>query len=138
VPIEQYRKSFRQVQKYIERDIANTLTLQAAELMKAPSKEGAQQMVAKLTNLKRKLENYMQEAEMFCSRSLARMKHLDSLFQHKSTSDPDYRRWCHVMLERLLVDYMLREGLVETAKRISTEEYLKVEKQEKESDLGLR
>lgn len=40
----------------------------------------------------------------------------------------DYIRWSHTRLERILVDYMLRNGMSETATQLANDEHLEVRK----------
>lgn len=57
-------------------------------------------------------------------RSKARLDHLTALTQTTTTSDDAYLRWSQIRLDRILVDYMLRQGYTKTAKRLAADSHI--------------
>lgn len=68
---------------------------------------------------RRKLEKYWQEERLHAKQLRARVNHLASIANVTSVRAPEFQRWSHERLNRVIVDYLLREGLTETAKRVA-------------------
>lgn len=128
VPYEQMRKTFRTSQRILEKEMAN-LTSTSSDLAKRsltgstnPEEicKALDGMLERLNKLKRKLEETKAEERTYTSRSRARLEHLNDLMGMKSYEEPEYARWSRTRLNRILVDYMLREGLMGTATKMST------------------
>lgn len=79
-------------------------------------------MIARTQNLKRKLGGCAEEEERLHRQSKARVQHLGDLYTMQSLDDVRYERWSRKRLDRLLVDYMLREGFTESAELLAGEE----------------
>ncbi|KAJ3394529.1 GID complex subunit containing RING finger motif [Lobulomyces angularis] len=132
VPLEQFKRAIRNSQKYIEREMLH-LNAQVLEFSKkkVPSlddeesrkqqEKALDHLITRLEILKRKLVETKQEEEMFCQRIKKRFIHLDELRQIQFADGEDFERWSKVKLDRLLVDFMLRKGLMETAKLTAEE-----------------
>ncbi|OZJ06587.1 hypothetical protein BZG36_00627 [Bifiguratus adelaidae] len=130
VPYEQLKKSFRTAQKHTERDLASAATavnnvLKSVELQESGSaneEEMSKQLdgaIAKLQSLKRKLGDVTQQQSTYLSRSKARLDHFNELSSITSIEMPEFQRWSRIRLNRILVDYLLRKGLNETAKLLA-------------------
>lgn len=52
---------------------------------------------------------------------MARIRHLEELYEIPSLADVKYEDWSRVRLDRLLVDYMLRMGYVGSARQLAVE-----------------
>jgi len=78
--------------------------------------------VGRLQNLKRKLTDIKSEESLYVSRSRQRLEHLNGLTKIPTANSDAYTRWSRVRLDRILVDYMLREGFNETAGQLAREE----------------
>lgn len=78
-------------------------------------------MVSRLQELKRKLEMLHEEEERFQRQGRVRIEHLHTLYEIPSLTDVKYDEWSRKRLDRLLVDYMLRNGYHESAKMLAYE-----------------
>jgi hypothetical protein len=81
-------------------------------------------MISKMKGLKRKLEACAEEEQRLQEHSEARIKHLNELYAIQSLDDVKYGTWGRTRLDRLLVDYMLRNGFVESAKDLTKEAHI--------------
>eukprot|EP00842_Homolaphlyctis_polyrhiza_P005400 jgi/Hompol1/5861/HPOL_001115-RA len=120
VPLEQLKKAFRTSQKYIEKEMTTLSTQMDAAMAKAPTKpEEAiailDTTLTKLQNLKRKLAETKVEEDLYANRTRIRIDHLAEMMQIPSLETESYTRWSKIRLSRILVDYMLRQGLIESA-----------------------
>ena len=66
------------------------------------------------------------EESLYVSRSRQRLEHLNGLTKIPTANSDAYTRWSRVRLDRILVDYMLREGFNETAGQLAREEGIEV------------
>lgn len=123
LPYELLRKNFKVAQTAVDRDstaikdglkkTANAAVTQSSspdEIMK-----NLDSMVARMQGLKRKLESCAEEDERLRKHSLARIEHLSELYTIPSLDDVKYERWSRVRLNRLLSDYLLRNGHCKSA-----------------------
>ena len=123
LPYELLRKNFKTAQTAVERDsttvkdglkkAANAAVTQSSspdEILK-----NLDSMVARMQGLKRKLEACAEEDERLREHSLARIEHLSELYTIPSLDDVKYERWSRVRLNRLLGDYLLRNGYCKSA-----------------------
>ena len=78
-------------------------------------------MINRLNNLKRKLLQAQEEQDKLFKESKARLEHLNDLFSIPSLADVKYEEWSKVRLNRLLVDYLLRKGYMQTAQLLAKE-----------------
>lgn len=78
-------------------------------------------MLARMRGLKRKLNACAEEETRLQQQSQARIKHLSSLYDMKSLDDVKYEEWSRTRLDRLLVDYLLRNGYEESAAALAKE-----------------
>lgn len=65
---------------------------------------------------------------MHARRLKNRVVHLNTISGVTSVKAPEFQQWSKTRLNRLVVDYLLREGLTETAKLVATENDVEVKK----------
>ncbi|CAJ0760398.1 10775_t:CDS:10 [Entrophospora sp. SA101] len=130
VPLEQLKKTLRTSQKDIEKELSR-VTQTVNDLAVKSTKEGVnffetantiENMVGRLNTLKRKLNDSKAEGAIYLSRSKQRLAHLNELTRITNPGSEDYTRWSRVRLDRILVDYMLREGFSKTAGQLAKDE----------------
>ncbi|KAL1936527.1 hypothetical protein VTP01DRAFT_661 [Rhizomucor pusillus] len=129
VPYEQLRKSVKYSNKHLEVQIGNILDginrcSEAAarnEVTPAQAAETMDQLLQQLESTKRKLEKYWNEEAYHTKRLKARISHLNEISHVTSVKAPEFQHWSKVRLNRVIVDYLLREGLTETARRVAAE-----------------
>ncbi|KAL3423539.1 Protein FYV10 [Phlyctema vagabunda] len=78
-------------------------------------------MIARMRGLKRKLTTYAEEEGRIQSQSASRISHLGELYGMQSLDDVKYEAWSRKRLDRLLVDYLLRNGYKESATALAKE-----------------
>ncbi|KDQ20772.1 hypothetical protein BOTBODRAFT_26790 [Botryobasidium botryosum FD-172 SS1] len=130
IPYEQFRKTFRTSQKHIERELG---AVQAAtvDLVKraregtcdaAETARAIDGMIARAEGLKRKLSelhtNTTVPVQATIRRRLEDLAMVESL---SSTDDPRFESWAETRLDRWLVDWALRNGREETARKLAQE-----------------
>jgi len=129
MPYELSRRNFKTAQRYLERETSTLLT-SLSSTTKSSSKSSSTQnstlesldaMITKMNGLKRKLEGLHEEELEIHRHSKARLGHLEDLFEVKSLVDVKYDEWSRIRLNRLLVDYLLREGYSEAAAHLAQE-----------------
>lgn len=123
VPHELLRKNLKSAQRQIE--IANKSITSAVQTN--PTQSPADTLasldatLAKAQSLKRKLEALQAEEKALQRQQKARIEHLEHLHEIPNLADVKYDAWSHVRLDRLLVDYMLRQGYTESARELAKE-----------------
>ena len=129
MPYELSRRNFKTAQRYLERE-TTTLLSSLTTTSKAASKssttaattlESLDSMISKMNGLKRKLEGLHEEELKIHRHSKARLAHLQDLFEVQSLADVKYDEWSRIRLNRLLVDYLLREGYNDAAAHLAQE-----------------
>ncbi|KAJ2795391.1 GID complex subunit containing RING finger motif [Coemansia guatemalensis] len=124
-PLEQLKRTVRQSQRQVERE-----TAQVNAALKSLIKEGdsvaagdmadtLDEQVGRLKELRRKLEEAKQEEALLIQRSKQRAADLHELNEFESSTQPEFQRWCRARLDRVLIDYMLRSGNVDTAHKLA-------------------
>jgi macrophage erythroblast attacher len=78
-------------------------------------------MISRFKNLKRKVESLRSEEVSVHEQSKRRLEHLDELFKVEDLTTPAYTKWSGTRLDRMLVDYMVRQGFGESAKALAEE-----------------
>ncbi|KAF2259594.1 protein FYV10 [Lojkania enalia] len=128
LPYELSRRTFKNAQRYLDRDTKDLLaTLQtttaSATKTSAPTAtlDALDAMIAKMQGLKRKLEVLHDDENKINKSSKARIAHLQELFEVQGLEDVRYEEWSRVRLARLLVDYLLRSGYSESAAHLAAE-----------------
>lgn len=125
LPHELLRKNLKTAQRHIE-GTNKTLTASVAALN---AKQKPVDVLASLDatllkaqTLKRKLEALQSEERALHRQQRARIEHLQVLHEIPSLADVKYDTWAHVRLDRLLVDYLLRQGFTESARELARED----------------
>lgn len=78
------------------------------------------------TSILYQLKKYWQEESVHARRLKNRVVHLNTISGITSVKAPEFQQWSKTRLNRLVVDYLLREGLTETAKLVATENDVEV------------
>ncbi|QSZ30506.1 hypothetical protein DSL72_000060 [Monilinia vaccinii-corymbosi] len=123
LPLELLRKNFKVVQLNVEKEgtgVKAALREAADASLNARASpddvlKNLDSMLARMRGLKRKLNACAEEETRLQQQSQARIKHLSSLYDMKSLDDVKYEEWSRIRLDRLLVDYLLRNGYKESA-----------------------
>lgn len=79
-------------------------------------------MINRMQGLKRKLATLHAEERSLHQASKARLHHLDDLYRCQSLADVKYDEWSKVRLNRLLVEYLVRQGFHQSAAALAREE----------------
>lgn len=129
VPLEQLKKAFKSSQKAFEKDllavISNTDTcgkgIASGTISVEDSTKAMEAIITRLQGLKRKLEETKAEEANYVNRSRIRLEHLNELSMMTSQEQPSYIRWSKTRHDRIMVDYALRQGLIDTASKIASD-----------------
>ena len=124
LPHELLRKNLKNAQRQIEianKGITSSLSSDAKKPDDALASLDA--TLARAQNLKRKLEALHNEEKQLHRQQKARVEHLQALHEIPSLADVKYDSWAHQRLDRLLVDYLLRQGYVDSARQLAAERH---------------
>ncbi|KAK5170439.1 GID complex subunit containing RING finger motif [Saxophila tyrrhenica] len=123
LPNELLRKNLKSAQRQIEMTNKNVTSAIQASTNQSPAETLASldSTLAKAQNLKRKLEALQIEENALHKQQKSRIQHLQELHEIPSLADVKYDHWSHTRLDRLLVDYLLRQGYTESAKELARE-----------------
>jgi macrophage erythroblast attacher len=132
LPYELLRKNFKVAQLSVERDstaVKQSLKDTANACLSNSSTpdevlKNLDSMIARMRGLKRKLTACADEEKRLQSHSQARIRHLGELYSMQSLDDVKYEVWSRTRLDRLLVDYMLRNGYVQSATALAQEKQI--------------
>jgi macrophage erythroblast attacher len=126
VPYEQLRKSFRIQYKYIEKELAalqekiekcvndSSLSPEKASQTIDILLKQVDKLTQKLTDIKRDDLDYSTKIEK-------RIMNLKEIEKVTSPQAPEFIHWSKTRLDRVIVDYLLREGMSTTARRVAEE-----------------
>lgn len=78
-------------------------------------------MIARMRGVKRKLSAGADEEQRLYRQVDARVKHLDELSHMHTFEDVKYEQWSRKRLDRLLVDYLMRQGYGDSARALVEE-----------------
>ncbi|KAF2725870.1 putative negative regulation of gluconeogenesis [Polychaeton citri CBS 116435] len=123
LPHELLRKNLKSAQRQIEitnKAVFSVITVKPPQ-SPADTLSSLDATLAKAQNLKRKLEALHEEEKGLHKQQKARINHLKSLHDCQGLADVKYEDWSRVRLDRLLVDYLLRQGYTESARQLSQE-----------------
>ncbi|KAI1920158.1 GID complex subunit containing RING finger motif [Ophidiomyces ophidiicola] len=127
VPYELARRNFKSTQRVVEREREQILPIlkDTANASLSGTQDTAQTlealdtMIARMQNLKRKMETLHDEEKKIATQSQKRLQHIQNLYQIPSLADVKYEQWSRTRLNRLLADHMLRSGYLESAKQLA-------------------
>lgn len=123
LPPELLRKTLKSAQRHIEiTNKALTTTLPAAAKNSNEALAALDATLAKAQTLKRKLEALHAEERAVHRQQRARIAHLEALHRVESLADVSYDIWAHTRLDRLVVDYLLRQGWINSARQLAAEQ----------------
>lgn len=74
-----------------------------------------------MQGLKRKLDTLREEEKALHNASRRRLQHLQDLYEIPSLADVKFDDWSKVRLNRLLVEYLVRQGYQESARALAEE-----------------
>lgn len=123
LPNELLRKNLKSAQRQIELTNKNVTSALSTSKDQSPAETLASldATLAKAQNLKRKLEGLQAEEKALHRQQKARVQHLSELHEIPSLADVKYDHWSQVRLDRLLVDYLLRQGHLQSARDLARE-----------------
>jgi macrophage erythroblast attacher len=119
------RQTFKSAQRAIEHASKNVLAdfkaAQQSASKSSPEKtfNDIDGMISRMSTLKRKLESLHEEEQKYNRASRVRIEHLQTLYDVQSLVDVKYDEWSRTRLSRLLVDYLLRSGYVNSASALA-------------------
>ena len=126
LPQEILRKNFKIAQGSVERENKFVLPLlksaanasfQGADTSK--TLQSLDNMIDRLNSLKRKIQIIHEEEHALHMASRRRLEHLGHLYKMQSLADVKYDEWSRVRLDRLLVEYLIRQGYSESARALA-------------------
>ncbi|KAF9183499.1 Golgi transport complex subunit 4 [Haplosporangium sp. Z 767] len=132
IPIEKLRSSLRVSQKHIEKEIA-TLNKTVSDISKKSAKGelspkevevALEEIVKRLSTLKRKLKDTRAEESLYSQRTKVRLQHLQDFTTINTLDSEDFARWSRIRLNRILIDSMLRDGFRKTAMLLAKSEHI--------------
>ncbi|KAF3769644.1 hypothetical protein M406DRAFT_284066 [Cryphonectria parasitica EP155] len=127
LPYELLHTNFRAARFTVEKEgssIKKTLKDSANTALKGGTTPGdvlknLDTMIARMRGIKRKLSACADEEARLYRQVDARAKHLSELHDIRVFEDVKYEQWSRVRLDRLLVDYLMRQGYEESAKALA-------------------
>ncbi|XP_024383272.1 protein MAEA homolog [Physcomitrium patens] len=121
VPFEHLKKAMRLSTRFVEKEVNAVYAGVADAIDKDMSKEEAVQrlttLVSRLQGLKRKLDESNKGEQVQVQRCRARIDHL-SMLQGENGKENELQ-WNNTRVQRILVDYMLRNSYYDTAFRLA-------------------
>ena len=78
-------------------------------------------MIARLHTLKRKMESLCEEEKELHESSRRRLEHLQDLYGMESLVDVKYDEWSRLRLDRFIIEYLVRQGYVMSARALAKE-----------------
>ncbi|KAI8989264.1 CTLH/CRA C-terminal to lish motif domain-containing protein [Pilobolus umbonatus] len=124
VPYEQLRKSLRLQYKYIEKELLHINSkiehcLKNKSLSPEKASEVLHDLTKSLNKLTTKLDRLKEEERIYTTRIDKRLHYLQQIENVTSPKSPEFISWSKIKLDRVIVDYLLREGMTETAKEVA-------------------
>ncbi|CZR54585.1 related to macrophage erythroblast attacher [Phialocephala subalpina] len=128
LPFELLRKNFKLAHLHVEKDslavksaLKETATSSLSSSAPDDVLKNVDSMLARMRGLKRKLTACAEEETRLHQQSQSRIRHLGELYTMQSLDDVRYEEWSRTRLDRLLVDYLLRNGYKESAGALAKE-----------------
>ncbi|KKA26620.1 hypothetical protein TD95_002925 [Thielaviopsis punctulata] len=122
LPYELLRKNFRSAHFAIEKENAN-LRSAAESAAKAAMRQTADKqatlqsldtMIEQAEALKRKLNDFVAEEEKIATNLEKRLDYMGAIYNMNTYEDVGYESWSRTRLDRLMVEYMLQQGFIES------------------------
>lgn len=125
LPHELLRKNLKSAQRQIESaNKSMTAAISDKTTNPADALAAIDAALAKAQNLKRKLEALHTEERSIHKSQRARIQHMEELHSIQGLADVRYEKWAHIRLDRLLVDYLLRQGYISAARDLAKEKHV--------------
>ncbi|KAI0399930.1 CTLH/CRA C-terminal to lish motif domain-containing protein [Xylaria palmicola] len=129
LPVELLRKNLRSARYEVEKDgsyVKETLKKTATDSVNGRVSQQdvvrtLDLMIARVRGVKRKLTAFADEEGRLHRHEEARVRHLTELYGMYTVDDVKYEGWSRTRLDRLLTDYMLRQGYVDSARALARE-----------------
>lgn len=123
LPYELHRNNFKAAQRNIEQSQTKVEELIRAALRNVTAnprdaEASIDAATARLKTLRAKLQSLDKTQRTLVGQSDARLAHAEDLYAVQSLTDAGYEKWSRTRLDRLLVDYMARNGFVRSAKQL--------------------
>ncbi|KAJ3310598.1 GID complex subunit containing RING finger motif [Boothiomyces sp. JEL0838] len=120
VPLERLKRSFRSSQKVIEKEISS-LVNKLNDICASPEidQQALKDLAGRLKLLKAKLAELRKEEQESIRITKVRLDYLNSLVKITNVDSDEYVRWSTIRLNTMLVDYLSRHGLNESATKLS-------------------
>ncbi|KAK4952516.1 GID complex subunit containing RING finger motif [Elasticomyces elasticus] len=122
LPHELLRKNLKSAQRQIEianKAITTSIATLTADSSPADTLAALDATLLKAQTLKRKLEALHAEENTLHRQQKARIEHLAELHEIPSLADVKYDRFAQTRLDRLLVDYLLRQNYLSSARQLA-------------------
>ncbi|KAK5115340.1 hypothetical protein LTR62_001540 [Meristemomyces frigidus] len=122
LPHELLRKNLKTAQRHIEsthKAVSTSIDTLKPAAKPADTLAALEATLAKAQSLKRKLEALHEEEQTLHRQQRARIGHLQDLHDVQTVDDVKFDNWSEVRLDRLLVDYLLRQGYSSSARALS-------------------
>jgi len=126
LPQELLRKNFKTAQKHITREsneipplLKATANASFAGQPVSETVASLDTMINRMAGLKRKMESIRAEEKALHHASKNRLQHLQDLYDIPSLADVKYDEWSRIRLDRLLVEYLVRQGYTESARALA-------------------
>eukprot|EP01117_Protostelium_nocturnum_P018610 TRINITY_DN7822_c0_g1_i2.p1 TRINITY_DN7822_c0_g1~~TRINITY_DN7822_c0_g1_i2.p1 ORF type:complete len:387 (-),score=116.72 TRINITY_DN7822_c0_g1_i2:87-1247(-) len=128
-PFENLNRNFRRSQKGVEKEISNVLKElndienRGNSLSKREAFDQLDQLSNKLKSLKRKLDEYKSDEDVQLQRFKARIDHLNRFgdVNFKEIDEARSKEWHKIRMDRILIDYLLRNEYYDTAELLAKE-----------------
>ncbi|KAI8634858.1 CTLH/CRA C-terminal to lish motif domain-containing protein [Xylariaceae sp. FL1651] len=129
LPVELLRKNLRSARYEVEKDgsfVKETLKKTATDSVNGRISQQdvlktLDSMIARMRGVKRKLMVFSEEENRLHRHEEARIRHLAELYTMYGVDDVKYESWSRTRLDRLLTDYLLRQGYNDSAKALARE-----------------
>ncbi|KAF2457275.1 CTLH/CRA C-terminal to lish motif domain-containing protein [Lineolata rhizophorae] len=127
VPVSIISRNLKNARRLVEREkewIAKKLQEEIAKGDAGDAQQSAEvvgELVKRLKQLRTKMESLDSELHKLTRSLHARVDHLNQLYTIPSLADVKYEQWSGIRLDRMMVDYMLRQGYIEAARQLAKE-----------------
>ncbi|KAI0166334.1 CTLH/CRA C-terminal to lish motif domain-containing protein [Xylariaceae sp. FL1272] len=134
LPVELLHKNLRSARFEVKKDesfVKDTLKKTASDSVNGSvSQEDVlktlDQMITRMRGVKRKLTAFSDEEVKLHQHEAARVSHFNDLFGMYSVDDVKYEHWSRARLDRLLVDYLLRQGYIDSARALAKQRHIEL------------